>query len=75
MCVPQCHNGHHQNSHLEAQAQGGHEPVTDRTNHMDSKFFASMEKLVCEKVNLFFSKFILGVHKKAQTSTIRGDLG
>jgi hypothetical protein len=40
-----------------------------------SKFFASMEKLACEKVNLSFSKFILGVHKKAQTSAIRGDLG
>ncbi len=34
-----------------------------------------MEKLACEKVNLSFSKFILGVHKKAQTSAVRGDLG
>ena len=38
------------------------------------KFFNAMEKLNCEKVNLSFSKSILGVHRKAQNSAVRGEL-
>jgi len=30
---------------------------------------------MCEKVNLSFAKFVLGVHKKAQNTAVRGELG
>ena len=39
------------------------------------KFIESMEKLACEKLNMSFCRFLLGVHKKAQQSAIRGELG
>ena len=34
-----------------------------------------MEKLDCEKVNLSFCKSLLGVHRKAQNTAVRGELG
>ena len=40
-----------------------------------TKFFESMEKVLCEKLNMSISRFILGVHKKSQTSAVRGELG
>ena len=42
-------------------------------NHF--KFFESTQKFVCEKLNLSFSRFILGVHKKAQSSAVLAELG
>ena len=38
------------------------------------KFFESMEKLLCEKLNMSISRFVLGVHKKSQTSAVKGEL-
>lgn len=35
----------------------------------------SFDKLRCEKLNLSFCKTILGVHRKAQNSAVRGELG
>jgi hypothetical protein len=39
------------------------------------KLEESYDKLLCEKLNLACSRFILGVHKKAQNSAVRGELG
>ena len=39
------------------------------------KFARSSESFTAEKLNLSFSKFSLGVHKKAQNSAVRGELG
>ena len=41
----------------------------------DGKLEASLGKILCEKLNLSFSKYILGVHKKSQNSAVRGELG
>jgi hypothetical protein len=41
----------------------------------DYKLEASYDKLSAEKLNLSFSKFCLGVHKRAQNSAVRGELG
>ena len=38
-------------------------------------FMKSLELFSAEKLNLSFSKFSLGVHKKAQNSAVRGELG
>ena len=38
-------------------------------------FVKSAETLAAEKLQLSFSKFALGVHKKAQNSAVRGELG
>lgn len=35
----------------------------------------SLEKILCENLNMSFSKFLLGVHKKSQNSAVRGELG
>ena len=43
-----------------------------RRNH---KLSESFSKIACEKLNLSFCRFILGVHKKAQNSAILGELG
>ena len=40
-----------------------------------SKVYESMDSFTSEKPNLSFSKFILGVHKKAQNTTVRSELG
>ena len=39
------------------------------------KYFDNLEKLDIEKVALSFDKFVLGVHRKAQNSGVRGELG
>ena len=39
------------------------------------KFEESLEKFMCEKLNISFSKFVLGVHKKDSNSAVRGELG
>ena len=39
-----------------------------------SKFNESLEKFLCEKLNMSFSKYTLGVHKKAQNTAVRGEL-
>jgi hypothetical protein len=39
------------------------------------KFEESLEKFMCEKLNISFSKFLLGVHKKASNCAVRGELG
>jgi len=41
----------------------------------DGSLEHSFEKLLCEKLNISFSKFLLGVHKKSQNSAVRGELG
>jgi hypothetical protein len=41
----------------------------------NKKFFTSIEKLCCEKLNMSFCKFTLGVHRKSQNSAVRGELG
>ena len=40
-----------------------------------SNFNESLAKFESEKLNISFAKFILGVHKKAQNSAVRGELG
>ena len=48
----------------------------DRLKTQDtSTFNESLEKYTSEKLNLSFAKFSLGVHKKAQSSAVRGELG
>jgi hypothetical protein len=42
---------------------------------INTKFEVSMENLTCEKLNTSFAKFVLGVHRKAQNSAVRGELG
>ena len=39
------------------------------------KFIESLGKFTSEKLNLSFSRFLLGVHKKAQVSGVQGELG
>ena len=39
------------------------------------KFNESNESFACEKINLSFSTFVLGVHKKAQDTAVSGELG
>jgi hypothetical protein len=39
------------------------------------QFNQSLYKFACEKLNTSFSKFLLGVHKKAQNTAVRGELG
>jgi len=39
------------------------------------KLEASLENVLCEKLNTSFAKFVLGVHKKAQNTAVRGELG
>ena len=41
----------------------------------NGKLENSLEKILCEKLNISFSKYILGVHKNAQNSAVRGELG
>ena len=41
----------------------------------DGKLESSLDKLLCEKLNISFSKYLLGVHKKSQNSAVRGELG
>jgi len=41
----------------------------------DTKYCRSLESFACEKLNLSFARFVLGVHKKAQNSAIYGELG
>jgi len=38
-------------------------------------FLESMTKSACEKLNISFCRFVLGVHKKSQLSAVRGELG
>ena len=45
------------------------------TEGNNGKLEATFDKILCEKLNLSFSKFILGVHKKAQNSAVHGELG
>ena len=49
-------------------------PHTIKTSTV-SKFCESLAKPESEKLNISFSKFILGVHKKSQNSAVRGELG
>lgn len=39
-----------------------------------SKFYKSIESFTSEKTNMSFSKFVLGVHKKAQNTAVHGEL-
>ena len=39
------------------------------------KMYESLESVMSEKLNISFCKYILGVHRKAQNSSIRGELG
>ena len=39
------------------------------------RFNKTLELFLSEKLNLSFSKYTLGVHKKAQNSAVRGELG
>ena len=39
------------------------------------KLERSYDRVPCEKLNLSFAKFVLGIHKKAQNSATRGELG
>ena len=39
------------------------------------KLFSRFDKLNCEKIHLSFCRYILGVHRKAQISAVRGELG
>jgi hypothetical protein len=32
-------------------------------------------KFLCEKINISYSKFMLGVHKKSPNNAVRGELG
>jgi len=41
----------------------------------DGKLETSLEKFLCEKLNMSFSKYVLGVHKRSQNSAVRGELG
>ena len=40
-----------------------------------NKFTSSVESLKCEKLALSFYRYVLQVHKKAQNSAVRGELG
>jgi hypothetical protein len=46
-------------------------PPKDITGKLES----SLENFKCEKLNLSFARYVLGVHKKAQNSAVRGELG
>ena len=43
--------------------------------HDELKFIESMEKMVCEKLNISFCRCVLRVHKKFQVTAVRGELG
>lgn len=45
------------------------------TNESEPKFIRSFESFACEKLNLSFARFVLGVHKKAQNTAVLGELG
>ena len=38
-------------------------------------FLESMEKPICEKLNISLCRLVLGVYKKSHISAIRGELG
>lgn len=41
----------------------------------EANFIKCIESFIAEKIDLSFSKFALGVHRKAQTTAVRGELG
>ena len=44
-------------------------------SNKDFKLETTMEEFPCEKLNIKFSKFILGVHKKSSNFAVLGELG
>lgn len=43
------------------------------TNDDNAGFEECYSKLQCEKLNLSFSKFVFGVHRKTQNSAVMGE--
>ena len=48
--------------------------ILESTHRSDVTPFDSLDKFVCEELNMSFSKFVLGVHKKAPNTAVKGKL-